>query len=258
MSRVFFLGSVLPPLRVGGEPPILFEELITLYRDNLGKSDLEKVKAVRLYVDLKNVQKLLKNQPIDPRGNLNEKELDEAIVNQENLPEFLFDFLEEFQEAAEQLKHFSKVLITYFREMEKKEKGFLQGYFRFEREWRVLLTGYRAKKLGIDPTGELQHEDFHDPLVAEVIAQKDAPFFEFPFEYVQLGEKLKEAKSPEEQYHLMAEFRFNRVGDEVQDDPFSIDYLLGYLVQLMIVEDDFAQSKRRGNEHLIDMVKGNL
>lgn len=258
MSRVFFLGSVLPSLRIGGEPQILFEELIMLYRDNLSRSDLEKVKAVRLYIDLKNVQKLLKNQPIDPRGNLSEKELDEAIVNQEKLPEFLFDYLEEFQETDEQLKHFSKVLITYFRDMEKKEKGFLKRYFRFEREWRVLLTGYRAKKLGIDPTGELQHEDFHDPLVAEVIAQKDAPFFEFPFEYVQLGEKLKEVNSPEEQYHLMAEFRFSRVADEVQDDPFSIDYLLGYLVQLMIVEDDFAKSERRGNEHLIDMVKGNL
>lgn len=240
------------------EPPILFDELMMLYRDNLSAGDLEKIKAIRLYLDLKNVQKLLKNQPIDPRGNLNEKELDEAMVNQEKLPEFLFEFLDEFQEVPDQLRNYSKVLISYFKEMENKEHGFLKGYFQFEREWRILLAGYRAKKLGIDPTVELQHEDFHDSLVAEVIAQKDAPFFEFPFEYAELGERLKDAKSPEEQYHLMADFRFRRIGDEVQDDPFSIDYLLGYLVQLMIVEDDFAQSERKGNEHLTEMVKGSL
>lgn len=229
-----------------------------LFRDNLSAKDLEKIEDLRLYIDLKNVQKLLKKQPIDLRGNLNEKELDEAIVNQEKLPEFLFDFFEEFQEVPDQLRNYSKVLIAYFREMEEKYRGFLKGYFRFEREWRVLLAGYRAKKLGVDPTVELQHEDFHDSLVAEVIAQKDAPFFEFPYEYAQLGEKLKDAKSPEEQYRLMAEFRFRRVEDEVQDDPFSIDHLLAYLVQLLIVEDNFAQNKRKGNENLTEMVKGSL
>jgi hypothetical protein len=258
MSKVYFLGSILPPLRVGDEPPLLFDELMMLYRDNLSRSELEKIEKIRLYIDLKNIQKLLKNQPIDSRGTLSEKELDEAIVNQEGLPDYLFDFFEEFQEVSDQLRNYSKVLITYFKEMKKKCRGFLKDYFCFEREWRILLAGYRAKKLGVDLMKELQYEDFHDPFVAEVIAQKDAPFFEFPFEYMQLGEKLKEAKSPEEEYYLMAEFRFQWVKEKVQDDPFSISYLLGYLVQLMIVEDDFAQSKEKGSEHLTQMMKGSL
>ncbi len=259
MSRYFFLGSILPPLKVGGEPAVLFEDLMTLYRDNLSRRDLEKVKGVRSYIDLKNVQKLLKNEKIDVRGNLSEKELDEAFVNQEGLPIYLFEFLQDHQEVLEQLRHYSKVLITYFKEMEKKHQGFLKGYFRFEREWRVLLAGYRAKKLGVDPATELQHEDFHDPLVAEVLAQKDAPFFEFPFEYVELGEKLKDAAGkPDEEYRVMADFRFHRIGEEVQDHPFSVDYLLGYLVQLMIVEDAFVLDEKRGNVNLNEMVKGNL
>lgn len=230
-----------------------------LYKDNLGREDLERVQAIRTYIDLKNIQKLLKKDEIDHRGNLNEKELDEAIVNQEGLPSYLFDFFEEHQEVSEQLRHYSKVLISYFREMEKKHKGFLKEYFRFEREWRVLLAGYRAKKLGVDPTVELQHEDFHDPLVAEVLAQKDAPYFEFPFEYVELGEKLKDAgQNPEKQYQVMADFRFHYIEEAVQDHPFSVDYLLGYLVQLMIVEDAFALDEKRGNANLNEMVKGNL
>lgn len=259
MSRYFFLGSILPSIRVGIKPGILFDDLITLYKDNLGFSDLEKVKVIRSYIDLKNIQKLLKKEEIDHRGNLNEKELDEAIVNQEDLPSYLFDFLEEYQEVAEQLRNYSKVFILFFREMDKKHRGFLRDYFRFERGWRVVLAGYRSKKLGVDPAAALQHEDFHDPLIAEILAQKDAPFFEFPFEYAELGEKLKDIRQePDKQYQLMADFRFHRVQDMVQDHPFSIDYLLGYLAQLMIVEDRVALDEKRGSENLNEMVKGNL
>ncbi|MCB1109804.1 MAG: DUF2764 family protein, partial [Chlamydiia bacterium] len=145
------------------------------------------------------------------------------------------------------------------KEMEKKYRGFLQRYFRFEREWRVLIAGYRAKKLGVDAAVELQHEDFHDPLVAEVLAQKDTPFFEFPFEYQELGEKLKEVQgNPKGQYEVMANFRFNRIEEEVQDHPFSLDYLLGYLVQLMIVEDAYILDEKQGNQKLSEIVKGSI
>lgn len=259
MSRYFFLGTVLPSLRVGDEPGISFDDVMTLYKDNLGFSDLEKVRVIRTYVDLKNVQKLLKKEEIDHRGNLNEKELDEALVNQENLPDYLFTFLEKYQEAFEQLAHYSKVFILFFKEIERTCQGFLRNYFQFEREWRVILAAYRGKKLGIDPAVSLQHEEFHDPLIAELLAQKDAPSFEFPFGYTELGEKLKEVEGkPDEQYRLMANFRFSRIEEMVQDRPFSLDYFLGYLVQLMVVEDFFALDEKRGRESLTEMIKGSL
>ena len=259
MNKYFFLGSVLPPLKVGNNPEIIFEDMMTLFRDNMGASDLEKVKAILTYIDIKNVQSLLKKEEIDHRGNLNEKELEEAIVNQLGLPGYVFGYLEETESVQEQLRHFSKVLIAYYAEMEKKYRGFLKGYFRFEHEWRVLLAGYRSKKLGLDPAVELQHEDFHDPIVAQVLAQKDASFFEFPFEYADLGETLKEAHGkPKIQYEVMATYRFNRVGDEVQDAPFSADFLLGYLVQLMIVEDAYALDEKQGNQKLSEIVKGSI
>ncbi len=259
MSKYFFLGSILPPLKVGSDPGIVFEDLMTLFRDNMSTSDLEKIKDILTYVDIKNVQSLLKKEELDHRGNLNEKELDEAIVSQLGLPEYVFKHLEETELIQEQLRHFPKVFIAYFKEMKKKYRGFLKGYFCFEHEWRVLLAGYRAKNLGLDPGVELQHEDFHDPLVAQVLAQKDAPFFEFPFEYADLGEKLKNAHGkPKMQYEVMANYRFCRVGDEVQDVPFSADYLLGYLVQLMIVEDAYALDEKQGNQMLSEIVKGSI
>ncbi|MDJ0651658.1 MAG: DUF2764 family protein [Simkaniaceae bacterium] len=259
MNRHFFLGSLLPPIRVGSEPGIPFDDLMILYKDNLSLSDLKKVQVIRRYTDLKNVQNLSKKKGIDHRGNLNEKELDEAIVNQESLPGYLFDFLEKYQEVPEQLRNYSKIFIAFFKEMEKKYRGFLKEYFQFERSWRVLLAGYRAKKLGVDPAVALQHEDFQDPLIAEILAQKDAPLFAFPTEYAELGEQLKDVgQKPAKQYQLIADFRFHWIGDRVQKRPFSIDYLLGYLVQLMIVEDVCALDEKKGSENLNEMVKGNL
>lgn len=248
----FFLGSLLPSLTIGGEPPIGFEELVALYRSNLTSADLEKVQAIRTLIDLKNVVQLLKNKPLDLRGNFTEKELDEALVNRVELPPYLFDALDE----DEKLRNFSKVLIAYFNE---EHEGFLKWYFAFEHEWRILIAGYRSKKLEVDPAEELQYEDFHDPLVAQILAQKDAPTFEFPFEYADLGDKLKGTEGkPDEQYEAMARYRFERVLEATQDQPFSIDYLLGYLIQLMIVEDRFALDEKRGSEGLNEIVKGDL
>jgi hypothetical protein len=259
MSKYFFLGSVLPPLKIGAEPGIIFEDLMRLYSDNMSRSDLKKVEAIRTFIDIKNIEALLKKDEIDHRGNLSEKGLDEAIVNQQGLPEYLFEHMESSESDEEVLKHFSKVLISFFQEMQEKTSGFLKRYFSFEREWRILLAGYRAKKMGVDVAVELQHEDFHDPFVAEVLAQKEAPFFEFPFEYADLGDKLKDtAGKPKEQYEVMAAYRFNRVGDAVQDIPFSIDYLLGYMVQQMIVDDAYALNEKQGNQTLSEIVKGSI
>ncbi|MEM8727204.1 MAG: DUF2764 family protein [Chlamydiota bacterium] len=259
MSGYFFLGSSLPSISVGSEPGISFDDLMVLYKENLGSSDLGKVKVIRGYVDLKNIRNLIRKEKIDHRGNLDEQRLDEAMINREGLPSYVFDFLEEYREASEQLRNYSKIFISFFREADNEYRGFLREYFRFERGWRVLLAGYRAKRLGVDPAIALRHEDLHDPLVAQVLAQKDAPSFEFPVEDVELGEKLKGAeREPDKHYRLMADFRFRRIEDIVQDYPFSIDYLLGYSVRLMIVEDLFALDEKRGNENLNEMVKGNL
>ena len=136
---------------------------------------------------------------------------------------------------------------------------FLKFYFNFEREWRLILAGYRSKKLGIDPAKELQYEDFTDPLVAQIIAQKESPFFEFPFGYEQLSEKIKNVEGdPMQQYQLMAGFQFEKIAEVTQDRPFSSDYILGYLTQHMIVEDWHVLDRMKGNESLTEIVKGSL
>jgi len=258
MVKYFFLGSLLPPLKIANKPELSFRDVLDIVDLNITSIDLKKLFSLRQYVDIKNVYFFLKKQPLDPRGNYGKKELEEALLHREGLPRYLFAYFDRYETLKEQQSNFSKVLIRFFTEMghkENKRKGFLSFYFTFEREWRLILAGQRAKNLGVDIAKALQHEDFTDPFVTQIITQKDSTSFEFPCGYETLGEKLREVRGdPKKEYEVMAIFRFEKIAEMVQDIPFSIDYILGYFVQLMIVEDYHFLDDMEGEQRLTKIV----
>jgi len=251
MSRYFFLSAMLPPLQVKAASPIHFEELLSLLMENLSRSDLKQVTLLRSEIDVKNFPKLFAKKELDCRGNCNEKELDEAFVNQEGFPPFLFEALE----AKDAGQAFPVTLLLFFREMERISDGFLKEYFRFEREWRLLIAAFRAKRSELPLEESLIRGSSDDPLLSYILAQKDSTTFDFPFEYRELGQQVKEAqKDPSKEYQAIGNYRFEWIEERIKDAPFSLDYLLGYLVQLMIIEDTDALNKLEGNKRLDEMM----
>lgn len=251
MTNVVFLGSVLPPLFFGSRISISFTDLLSLFKMNMSDTDWEKVKVIRRYIDLKNVLQILKKEIIDPRGNLSEKELDEALVNRDGLPRYLFDFLDTYDTVEEQIRHFSSVFVQFFKDPEQQKGEFLKFYLNVEREWRLIQVAFRAKKIHLDLAKELQYEDFTDPMVVELLARKDSEQFEFPYGYEELGVLLKSlGENPLEQYQQIAAFRFHQIEEKIQDTPHSIQFVLGYFIQFMIVEDWNALNEKQGNKLL--------
>ena len=247
MKGYFFVITALPALNVGLKPEINFQALLELFEENLTSSDLKKVYALRQYIDFCNVERFLKGEPLDRKGNLNEKEFEEALLNQEILPKYLFDFLNEFDTKEEQLQHFPRVYALYYKESKQKYRGFLRKYLAFERRLRLVLTGYRCKKLGLDLLEQLQYEDLNDDLVMEILAQKDHPQFEFPFEFLDLQELLEGVSDdPLDQYQMILRYRFEKIGELTIDEHFSIDLLLSYMVQLIILEEYYDLDERKG------------
>lgn len=238
MANYYFLAPSLPPLALGVKPELSFEELKNRLDINLTKEDLEKTVVLRRFIDLNNIRALFLEEPIDLRGNLTEKELDESLLIRNILPGYVFDFLDTYETAAEKIRHFAGLLSRFFAEEIPKQTGFLQAYLKFEREWRLVLLALRAKKLKRDVMRELQFEDFSDPLVAHILAQKDSEQYEPLVEYTELKELLTSTGSdPWEKYKAFAAWRFHKIEEMVQAPLFSIDWILGYMARLIIAED---------------------
>ncbi|MCX6990108.1 MAG: DUF2764 family protein [Chlamydiae bacterium] len=237
MSNYYYLATTLPPLEFPSVPDISFESLKESLSLNLSEKDLEKVEVLRLFVDINNIRPLLLEEEIDSRGNLTEKDLDEALLVQDFLPEFVFDFLDKYDTLPEKLKHFSELLSKFFTEEIPKQKGFLKEYLTFEREWRLVILALRAKIANRDVAKELQFEDFNEPIVSQILAQKDAEQYDPPVEYKELKEKfLACGTDPWQQNKMLSEYRFSRIEEMVKKGQFSIQAILAYIAQLMIVE----------------------
>jgi hypothetical protein len=242
LAEYYFLASLLPELQIGHVPTLGFLEFMQLLKANLNREDYKRVLHFLRLIDLENMRRLFVGEPLDPRGNLNEEQLKEALderqfSNSEPFPEFFYHFLEKHKTSEERAKEFPFVMGRYLQEETEEETGFLRDYFEFERYMRIVITGFRAKKLHKNVEKELQFEDSSDPIVAQVIAQKDAKSFEPPFEFKEL-KPLFEAygDQPLELHKALTQYRFNRVVEMTGGEHFSIDRILGYLARLLLVE----------------------
>ena len=55
----------------------------------------------------------------------------------------------------------------------------------------------------------------------------------------------------------MAQYRFDVIQNKICNKPFSLDCLLGYLVQHMIIEDGNNLDEKQGKKRLFEMIEGN-
>jgi len=243
----YFVVPSLPPLAIGEVPGITFAELMARLKTSLDKTDLQKVKVLRRFIDIYNIRALLMEEEVDPRGNLGEKELDEALLVQADLPDYVFQFLGQFEKVSDKIKHFPGLLALFFNEEIPKQEGFLHDYLKFERESRLVLAALRAKQLGRDVALELQFEDPTEPIVAQILAQKDAGSYDPPSEYADLKEIIASCYAdPWLENKAFAEYRFKKIDEMVEKEIFSLDQILAYIAKLMILEDLLDLNAEKG------------
>lgn len=256
----YYLASSLTPIEFGDLAEYGFLDLLEKFDLSLTSAERKSFRVLRLFYDLENLKKILvtTSAPIqlDVRGNLNKKELLAALEHREFFSEYVFDYFDCFTSAKERLDNFSRLLSEYFRNEADKASGFLRSYLTFERDYRLILTAFRAKKLKKNLDEEFAFESSKDPIVESILSQKDSPYFEAPAGYEDLQEMLLVAKDqPLYEYRHLAEYRFKKMREMVQDKPFSIDYLMSYAMRLCILEDLANLNEIKGNENLNIILK---
>lgn len=255
MANYYYLTSALPAIEVGAPPELTLQELWAMFKENLRPEDAELVKRVRRYWDIQNLRLMWSKQELDSVGNYNEAALEEALLTEE-LPGYVCDFDQEYAETEDKLRHFPLLVTRFFQEAIEKSEGFLKTYFSFEREWRLVMLGFRAKKLGRSLAHELRYEDPYEDIVAQLMAQKDAKHYEPPYGYEELKPLFENRQAhPLALHRALSEYRFNRVSAMYEGAIFNMDRVLGYLAQLIIVEKWEELNKQQGQEIVDEILK---
>lgn len=238
MAKYYFVGTLLPSLSLGAPPEISLEKLEVLLRDNLTCHDYEKTKILRRFYDILNLRALLLNDDFDPRGELSAYEMGEALINHVGLPDYVFEFIDRYPKTEDRLHHFPYLLAKFFQEARNLKDPFLRDFLEFEREMRLVMTAFRAKKLGRDLSVELQYENPEEELIAQLLAHQDAGTYEPPEKYKDLKVLFdKYGDQPMALQKALDQYRFEMVENFVDmADTFSIERILAYLVQYMIAE----------------------
>ena len=174
MAKYYFIGTLLPSLSFDIAPEISFARLEVLLRDNLTTRDYQKTLVIRRFFDILNLRALWLGEELDPRGEMTRLELDEALAGRTGLPDYVFDFLDVHPHVNDRIRHFPFLLAKFFQRGESINEPFLRRYLNFERELRLVMTAFRARKLGRDLSVEFQYENPEEDLIAQILAQKDA------------------------------------------------------------------------------------
>lgn len=256
MTQYFFLGSLLPPLEFGTVPEMSYKELVVYLEANLSKEDQKKLQVLRRLIDLYYLRSFWKEEKIGEKGNFNENELEEALLTRTGFPDYVYNFLEKYENTDERLKHFSELLAVFFDEEISKNDGFLRKFLQLERESRLVMMAFRAKRYNRDLINELQFEDPNDEIVAEIISQKDAPSFEPPDKYIELKSIFQEyGEDPIKLEQHFLKWKFEKIQEMQGVELFSIDSLLGYVARLFFVEKWNELNQEQGLKILDSLLK---
>ena len=260
MANYYFLGTILPELSIDQPLEISFREFEQLLKENLSNSDLAKIKAIRNYYDIINLSAYWKKEPFDPLGNLDEAGMEEAIVTRTMLPSYVFDFLDRYESKESRLHHFAELLSEFFQsqssEGQLEYKGFLKFYVEMERERRLVLMALRAKTLNRDLLKELQYENPDEELIAQILAQKDAPHYVPPEKYTDLAQLYyKYQEDPLQLQKALIEYRIRKIEEYLALDLFSMERILGYMVQLTLLEKWHKLDQQKGKELINEMMR---
>ena len=216
MAKYYFVGTLLPSLTFDSPPEISFADLDRLLRENLSQKDYKKTRAIRQFYDILNLRALWLEEEIDPKGDLTTHELEEALVSREGLPSYVYDFLDKHPKKEDRIHHFPYLFSRFFQNTDEVSASFLRKYYSFERELRLVMTAFRAKKLGRDLSVELQYENPEEDLIAQILAQKDAKSFEPPEKYKDLKVIFeKNCNHPLALQKAIDEYRFETIEEIV-------------------------------------------
>ncbi len=220
--KYYRLLSMVPALPQGPDaPPIPLESLVELFMDDLSERDRGLALVLLGYLDCRNVEALLQgHDAFDERAPLTR----EQLVEREDLPEYLSDFLEAHDAGSITDEYpFDALWRTWFENLvqtaESSRSTFLREWATYEINLRDALVRMRAEALGLKA-------EMRSSGVAAGEGESHAA----------LVSTLNEASNPMERERLLDAARLDKLESISGSDPFSTDAALATLAALLILD----------------------
>jgi hypothetical protein len=252
MGHYYFAAIALPELSLQQPPEISFGELDLLFSENLSAADYRQACRLRRYFDIENLRAYWQEVPFNHYGYYALTDLEEALLEGTFLQPYGVEFLQQYGDRPQRLNHLPQLCADYYRYEIAHAKGFAKQWLSFERAVRLLQQCHRALQLDRDLHVELEHEDHHEPLVQQLMAQRSCRALLFPEPFEELAAILSDnSKRPLSLYCAFNRYRFDHAAALAERySPFSLERLLAYMVQLWIAEQWHQLDQQRGLEQI--------
>jgi hypothetical protein len=182
--------------------------------------------------------------------------IESILVEREEVPKFVDDYLNRYGTTQDRLKHFTELMYEYFQRERRIGNGFLKWYFAFESDLKLVLAALRGKIWGIDWVQEFQFVEHPTPLFLSLSEQGGSGPLLLPDQYQPLQHLFDTYKeAPLELDDHIDKFRFDAVEEKVAFEPFSIEHILAYLVQFLIVWKEQKRDAQQGRELIETIVR---
>ena len=130
----------------------------------------------------------------------------------------------------------------------------LRTYFTFKQNLRVILAGFRSRVLQLDVSYVLRNEDSSDPIVLQVLMQKDSPHYELPREFADLSSVLEDyGHLPHTLNRTLSLYEFHKIEEMYRDKYFDADAVLAKITTYLLAIHHNVASVEKGRNIINSM-----
>ncbi|AAP98020.1 hypothetical protein CpB0087 [Chlamydia pneumoniae TW-183] len=255
MTQYYFLSSFLPTQLPESVPLFSISDLDDLLYLNLSENDLCNYGLLKRFFDFENFAFFWAGKPIPfSFGEVTQENIERMLSSQQwsddnDFEDFFKDFLMNHKSSQDRLNHFSDLFREFLSYHQTNSSKFLQDYFRFQQQLRVVLAGFRARVLNMDVSYVLRDEDSSDPVVLEVLMQKDSPNYELPEEFSDLQGVLDDyGLLPHTLNRALALYQFHKLEGFCSDSYFDGNVILARCATYMFAIRNSLASVEKGRE----------
>jgi hypothetical protein len=223
MGNLYFLLIFLPKLDFDRDPEMAQPEVRFFLQLNLSKGQMQDVSSLYNFYDIENLRSHLLSSPIKSGGGFSAEELLEKFTSEET-----FLGVPTLCRAGDSDRQtYAQTLVNDFLLNPPTNNAFLQNYFQFEHIARHTMAFLRAQIKKIQyhaPVDEI-------PFELADIASWPKPFADLP------AILYRKTTSPREIEESVSRWKFHAIEALCENSPpFSLDFLLSYLIRLHLVE----------------------